>query len=259
MNPHSLPDLAVFDPTRLAQARRQLISAVLWPARVAASFAANPNAPSAALTWNNDRQAVTTPPFEQALQLELRVPMLHMQFLEHGRPAPHVLDMDDRSPAHVEAWILVELLHRGVDRERFSKALPFEVQNAMWGDHEKFSTADYEAEIGALSHWLVAGAEVLGEIAPGAAITVQPQTLSLAAPMTLKRGDGSSEPRLVVFSLGEGATAEPQFAVTRETNGTVTPLRPETVLAASRVRREAMNPAAIARVLEGGNSAAGAV
>jgi hypothetical protein len=167
--------------------------------------------------------------------------------------------MDDRSPAHVEAWILVELLHRGVDRERFSKALPFEVQNAMWGDHEKFSTADYEAEIAALSQWLVAGADVLGEVAPGMAITVQPQTLSLSAPMTLKRGDGSSEPRQVVFSLGDGATAEPQFAVTRETNGTVTPLRPETVLAASRVRREAMNSAAIARVLEGGNNAAGAV
>ena len=97
--------------------------------------------------------------------------MLHMQFLEHGRPAPHVLDMDDRSPAHVEGWILVELLHRGVDRERFSKALPFEVQNAMWGDHEKFSTADYEAEIAALSQWLVAGADG-GEVAPGMAITV---------------------------------------------------------------------------------------
>ena len=259
MNPHSLPDLAVFDPPRLAEARRQMISAVLWPARVAASFAAKADAPSPALTWNSDRQAVTTPPFEQALQLELRVPMLHMQFLEHGRPAPHVLDMDDRSPAHVEAWILVELLHRGVDRERFSKALPFEVQNAMWGDHEKFSTADYEAEIAALSQWLVAGGDVLGEVAPGMAITVQPQTLSLSAPMTLKRGDGSSEPRQVVFSLGDGATAEPQFAVTRETNGTVTPLRPETVLAASRVRREAMNSAAIARVLEGGNNAAGAV
>ena len=204
MNPHSLPDLAVFDPPRLAGARRQMISAVLWPARVAASFAAKADAPSPALTWNSDRQAVTTPPFEQALQLELRLPMLHMQFLEHGRPAPHVLDMDDRSPAHVEAWILVELLHRGVDRERFSKALPFEVQNAMWGDHEKFSTADYEAEIAALSQWLVAGADVLSEVAPGMAITVQPQTLSLSAPMTLKRGDGSSEPRQVVFSLGDG-------------------------------------------------------
>ena len=55
----------------------------------------------------------------------MRLPTLEMQFHEHGKPVPHILDPEEHSPAEVEAWMLVELLHRGVDREKFSKTLPY--------------------------------------------------------------------------------------------------------------------------------------
>lgn len=254
------PDLGTFDPARIADVRRQLRSAVLWPARIAASYAQDAiDRGAPLLTWDQSRQAVTTPAFGPGLQLELRLPDLHMQFLDHGRPVPHVLDLDDRSPAHVEAWLLVELLHRDIDRERFSKKLPFDIQDAMSGDDEKFATIDYPAELAALTDWLVMASGVLGELSHGAPVSVMPQSVSLATTMRLRSGGGEAgESRRVVFSLGDATSPEPNFTVVRETQGTVTPLRPDTVLSASMLRRLALSPAAIARSLESGSDALGA-
>lgn len=265
MSPDRLPDLDAFEPARLAEARRHLRSAVLWPARVAASYAGRQGSAEheasvvPALTWQRERRAVVTPEFDNGLQLELRLPMLHMQFLERGQPVPHVLDLDDRSPAHVEAWLLVELLHRGIERERFSKKLPFDVADAMSGDQEKFDTMSYPAELAALTDWLSTGADVLDRLAQGAPVSVSAQTVSLTANMRLgtlggERGDS----RRVVFSLGDTGEREPYFAVMREPHGTVTPLRPDIVLPAGLIRRSAMDATAIAHRLEAGNSTLGA-
>lgn len=260
MNPDSLPDLTKFDPERLAAAQRQMRSALLWPARIAASFCESDAAEAAPkLNWDKHRQAVTTPVFNGTLQIELRLPALEMQFLERGEPVPHMLDMDDRSPAHVEAWVLVELLHRNLDRERFSKDLPFGIDGLMQGDQEEFSPIEYAAELSALTSWLAAGASVLEEIPQAAAVTVVAPTMSLSARLPAgDSGRGHAEKRRAVFSLGDPATAEPQFSVVRDPVGTVTPLRPDAVYPASLIKREAMTtPGAVARMIANGGRAAG--
>lgn len=259
MTPDRLPDLDAFEPSRIIEARRQLRSAALWPARVAASYSPADGHEAPPLTWDRERHAIVTPAFENGRQVELRLPMLEMQFLEHGVPAPHVLDLDDRSPAHVEAWLLVELLHRGIDRERFSKKLPFDVQGAMAGDHEKFATIDYPAELAALTDWLATGASVLHMLSADGVVTVAAQTVSLGTQAHLRGAGGErGDLRRVVFSLGDGGEQEPYFAVMREPQGTVTPLRPDTVLTARVIRRSGMSPEAIARQLEVGSSTLGA-
>ncbi len=260
MTIQSLSDLQTFEPARLAAAQRQMRSALLWPARMAASFCSDPaDKPSLTLYWDAHRQAVVTPVFNGSLQIELRLPALEMQFLDHGEPVPHVLDMDDRSPAHVEAWVLVELLHRGLDRDRFSKALPFEIDGLMQGDHEEFSPHEYAGEMAALTGWLAAGASVLGEIASAADVTVVTPSMSLTTrlPEAASNG-GGDETRRAVFSLGDASTAEPQFSVVRDPVGTVTQLRPDAVVPASLMKGESMTPAAVARMLANAGTAAGA-
>ena len=245
MTPVELPDVSTFDAKRLGEARRQLRSAVLWPVRVAASYCAAPGAP---LVWSVGRSAVHTPVFDKGLQLELRPADLSMQFLDQGKPVPHVLEMDDRSPAHVEAWLLVELLHRGIDRERFSKSLPFDAQHLMSGDHEKFATLDYPDELAALSRWLSSAGTILARLAPSAPVTVGVPDLSLSVPAggSSAPGGAGKNQRSVMFSLADSSTPEPHFSIVRATVGTVTPLRPETLLPASQIRSEKMSADAIA-------------
>lgn len=248
MTPIELPDVSAFDAKRLGEARRQLRSAALWPARVAASYA--PAALGPGLTWNLQRNSIVTPVFDKGLQLELRPADLSMQFLDHGKPVPHVLDMDDRSPAHVEAWLLVEMLHRGIDREQFTKLLPFDVRGLMAGDHEKFVTLDYPDELSAISRWLSFAATTLSRLAPAAAVSVSVPDLTLSVPVGANaQGDAGKAERSVTFSLGDEANPEPQFSVVRATVGTVTQLRPEVVLPASQLRGGDMNAEALAKRL----------
>lgn len=260
MDTESLPDLSAFDPSRLSAARRQMRSALLWPARMAASFcASSAGTVDRALRWDPHRQAVLTPLFEGSLQIELRLPMLEMQFLDHGEPVPHMLDMDDRTPAHVEAWVLVELLHRDLDRSRFSKDLPFDIQGLMMGDQEEFSPHELGREMAALTRWLAAGASVLGEIAQTRPITVVAPSLSLTTGLPVEgAGQAGGGTHSAIFSLGDAASAEPQFSVVRDPVGTVAPLRPDTVIPARVMQQDAMTPGAVARLLAGGAAAAGA-
>lgn len=245
MNLRDLPDLKQFDPKRLANARRQMRSSVLWPARMSASFCAD-NAPPT-LSWDLERQAVTTPVFCDSLQIELRFPTLEMQFLDGGKPVPHVLDMDDRYPAHVEAWLLVELLHRGIERSRFKKDLPFDINDAMTGDREEFAVQEFAAELGALARWYEAGASVLQQVADPAVVSVTPQNFALYA--RAKKGDEGAAPRRVTFAFGDDANPTPTFTVIGEAIGTVTPLRPDLVVSAERMREGSMSAADVASLL----------
>lgn len=260
MDAQSLPDLRAFDPVRLDAARRQMRSALLWPARIAASFCVrSTEQPSPALHWDAHRQAILTPVFDESLQVELRLPALELQFLEHGEPVPHTLDMDDHTPAHVEAWVLVELLHRNLDRDRFSKDLPFDIDDLMMGDHEEFSPHELGAEIAALTSWLAAGASVLGEIAQAQGVTVVAPSMSLTIGLPSgKSSRAGGGKRSAVFSLGDVSSAEPQFSVVRDPSGTVAPLRPDSVIPASVMQQAAMTPGAIARMLADGTTAGAA-
>lgn len=260
MDAQSLPDLRAFEPARLDAARRQMRSALLWPARIAASYCAqSAQQPSPALYWDANRQAILTLVFNDTLQIELRLPALEMQFLDRGEPVPHMLDMDDHTPAHVEAWILVEALHRNLDRDRFSKDLPYDIEDLMMGDQEEFTPHELGAEMAALTSWLAAGACVLGEIAQTQGVTVVAPSMSLTTGLpagTSGRADGGT--RSAIFSLGQVSPAEPQFSVVRDPVGTVAPLRPDTVIPASVMKQDAMTPGVVARMLADGTTAGAA-
>ena len=97
--------------------------------------------------------------------MELKLPELTLQFLEDGKPVKHALHMEGRSPAQVEAWVLVELLHRGVDRDRFSKDLPYEIPHAMVGDGVEYSPEFREVELKRVLEWFSAAAELMKKLA----------------------------------------------------------------------------------------------
>ena len=115
-----LGTLGTGNPAELAQARTETINLVQWLARIANSYASD-TVPGARtdLEFRATDGAFVTKQFGDGIALELRLPSLELQFLAHGAPVPHVFDPEEHSPAEVEAWILVELLHRGVDREDF--------------------------------------------------------------------------------------------------------------------------------------------
>jgi hypothetical protein len=121
------------------KARELTLNIVQWLARIANSYVADRSTKDRlTLDFRTDGSFVTKT-FEHGLALELRLPSLEMQFQERGKLVPHILDPEERSPAEVEAWILVELLHRGLDRDKFSKSLPYTVANLMSGDAEDYS------------------------------------------------------------------------------------------------------------------------
>ena len=100
------------------KARELTLNIVQWLARIANSYVADRSTKDrVTLDFRTDGSFVTKT-FEHGLALELRLPSLEMQFQERGKLVPHILDPEERSPAEVEAWILVELLHRGLDRDK---------------------------------------------------------------------------------------------------------------------------------------------
>ncbi len=131
---------APWDLSELAQARVEAINLVQWLARIANSYVAE-SAPErrTSLEFHPAGGAIVTKTFDKGIALEMRLPTLQMQFLDNGKPAPHLFDPEEHSPAEAEAWILVELLHRGVDREKFSKELPYAVPGLLGGDAEDYS------------------------------------------------------------------------------------------------------------------------
>jgi len=119
----------------LARARNEAINLVQWLARIAHSYVTSGDPERRAdLDFDAASGSLTTQPFADGNALQMRLADLQLQFLANGTPVPHVFDPDGRSPAEVEAWILVELLHRGIDREKFSKALPYTIVDLMTGD-----------------------------------------------------------------------------------------------------------------------------
>src|SRR5580704_2514685 len=114
------------DLDALAKAKMEAINLVQWLARIANSYVTeSPPERRTELEFRAADAAFFTKPFDRNLALEMRLPSLEMQFLDGGNPVPHILDPEEHSPAEIEAWILVELLHRGIDREKFSKKLHY--------------------------------------------------------------------------------------------------------------------------------------
>lgn len=243
MRPFEWRPVGEYDPKRLAEARNQLLSATQWLARVERSYAA-PNG-EVSLRWLDDRNVISTHDLGSDLGLELSVDDLKMQFTEAGAPSDHEIDVEERSPAHVEAWLLIELLHRGVDRERFSKDLPYDSVGLLNGDGVEFSPAEYEPELRALDALMRNAAHAIRAAAPGEqgdALRVSPRDLRVQA---------SADGRVLGFSPGDDMIPEPFFfvATAGEPNGASSPLA---VLRASEIQESDAADRVIAFLRSGG-------
>jgi hypothetical protein len=168
----------------------------------------------------------------------MRLANLEMQFLEHGRPVPHIFDPEEHSPAKAEAWLLVELLHRGIDRAKFSKKLPYAVSNLMSGDAEDYSPMTCQNGLAELAVWFRNAASVLSSVKSESRIVTLPQTLTLAY-------ISKNRPELGCgFSIGDDTT-EPYFFVSGAGN------RKQPILKASQLQGES-NPGVAAAQFIGG-------
>jgi hypothetical protein len=165
-----------------------------------------------------------TQEFLPALTAELRIPGLALQFRQEGRPVPHVMQVDDRTPAEVEAWVLVELLHRGLDRDRFSKSLPYQMPDLITGDAVGYVAAPLAAELDELAAWFANAADILAALAseappaptpPAPALWCWPEIFHLAVLLPLHPHGLSRGPMLRAgFAVGDGGSDQAYFSVT---------------------------------------------
>jgi len=234
---------------RMNEARRQTHNLLHWMARIADSYLDSEESNThLQLRWNDETQALRTGEFDAGLSIEGRVGVLELQFCEDGKPVPHTLSFQERTPAHVEAWVLVELLHRDVDREKFSKDLPYTPKDLMLGDSEEHEVETYEGELKALQGWLRNGAAVLtavrhdisrdaGTDYSGQAIFCCPQTFQLNLEVPLPAGSGAETLR-AGLSAGDGLRPEPFFFVATREQALNGNFEPASILSVQRVASE---------------------
>ena len=196
----------------LSKARLETFNLVQWLARLGNSNVED-DVPERRieLQFRAADGALATKRFGANLALELRLPSLQMHFLEGGRPAPHIFDPDDRSPAEVEAWILVELLHRGISAEKFSKRLPYPVAGLMSGDVPHHSPRSCGRGLAELTAWLKNAAAVLDATSRVADID-SPRVVALPQTLALACICGRDQNRFG-FQPGDGEEPEPYFYV----------------------------------------------
>jgi hypothetical protein len=183
-----------------AKARNQTLNLAQWLARIANSYVAG-DRPEDRVLLGFSRGIFVTKPFDREFALELRLPTLEMQFQERGKPAPHILNPEEHSPAEAEAWILIELLHRGIERDKFSKSLPYAIDNLMSGDAEDYTPEACADGLELLNAWLCAAASILS---PDGRVACQPESITLIA-ATGGQGD------MAGFSPGDPQHNEPYF------------------------------------------------
>ena len=133
------------------KARFEGHNALFWMARCAHSFfEARGDQKHMDLLWQSESKSFRTKIFDGDLQIGLHLPDLELYFCEDGIKVPHSFWLDDRTPAYVEAWYLVELVHRDRDRSKFSIDLPFESVNMLMGDTKDHNASAVAAELDAL-------------------------------------------------------------------------------------------------------------
>jgi hypothetical protein len=207
------------DLDALARARAETINLAQWLARIANSYVlAGPLDARLYLEYRPGAATFVTKPFDKNLNLALHVPTLKMQFHEHKKAVPHIFDPQGRSPAATEAWLLVELLHHGVDRAKFSKKLPYNIPGLMTGDATDHSPQSCQQALTQLTAWFRKAAAILDATAwsSGAeqtCIVCWPQTLNLSC----ASNRGSTCPD-AGFSPGDPENQEPYFYRGRPTS-----------------------------------------
>lgn len=237
------------DPKSLGEARNQTQNAVHWMARLANSYLSpEPEHRHVWMRYDAGRGAIVTRPFAGDVSIELRLPTLELQFRENDRPVPHILHVEGHSPAKVEAWVLVELLHRGIDRSQFSKSLPYQASNLMSGDHIEYSPDACARELDELSRWLGNAEAVLGplrrEFAADSSAAVNddagllcwPEQLHVGLLVGLEPGSAATAKALRVgLSAGDERYEEPYFFVAVQDGAEIEMPHPGAVLTASRI------------------------
>jgi hypothetical protein len=204
--------LAAGDSEEFSRARNEAVNLVQWLARIAHSYVTGGTPERRTdLDFDAAGASFTTQPFADGAALQMRLPDLQLQFLTRGNPVPHVFEPDGRSPAEVEAWILVELLHRGIDREKFSKALPYTIAGLMTGDAVDHETQACREGLMRLTAWFGNAATVL-EAAARASGATNARIICLPQTFALTLAPGSGEPGIDLgFSPGDRENPEPYF------------------------------------------------
>jgi hypothetical protein len=228
------------DPGLLGKGRSLALSVAQWPARVANSYVTGKTwVDRMCLLWDAAAGTLVTPSFDRELAIGLDLATLQMWFLEQRRRVPHSFDPEGRSPAQAEAWILVELLHRGVETARFSKALPYELPDLLSGDAEEYSPQSCAAALRELTAWyhnasisLRAAAKQIGVAAPP--IACNPQNLTLTCRVEVGGEQPTSQKVELGFSPGEHASDSPYFYIKAADGNPGAPsrLRAATIIAA---------------------------
>jgi hypothetical protein len=208
--------------SELARAHSEALNMVQWLARIAQSYVTSgPTERRTDLDFRVKDTAFITKPFANDIALEMRLPDLHLQFLQNGEPVPHVFDPQERSPAETEAWILVELLHRGIDREKFSKGLPYRIPGLLTGDAKDYAPETCREGLAQLTALFANAAAVLTTAAHASGakkstIICRPQTFDLVlVPSPGAKGIAGSA---LGFSLGDTQNLEPHFYAAKATN-----------------------------------------
>lgn len=181
-------------PSAIGQAH----SAVQWIARIVNSYVIPAsNGSHLHMIWDPVERTLESAPFENGLTVEMRLPEFVLQFKENGVRTAHEMPLDDRSPAQVEAWTLIELLHRNLDRDKYSKWLPYDVASLMSGDAADYQTYGQEEGFEALTELLVASDELLRKEMSdrnlnSEPIRFAPESFSLFASLNTSSGDRSN-------------------------------------------------------------------
>ena len=160
------PEAKIFNTKKYKRARSEGHNALFWLARGAHSFLVPcDNDTHLDLSWHEETKSFRTKIFDRDLQIGLYLPDLELYFCENDVKVPHSFWMDDRTPAYVEAWYLVELVHRDRDREKFSTDLPFSSPNLLMGDTEDHNASAFKEELNALDQCFQKTIQLFKEVA----------------------------------------------------------------------------------------------
>lgn len=207
------------DPKSLQPARHLAQNIAQWPARLLHSYMPQePDNSHLNLTFEADRCVLATRHIRRDISMEMRLADLFLQFREGGVLVSHEMNVEERSPAQVEAWILVELLHRDVDRDRFSKDLPYEIKDPIVGDAFDYAPESFTNELRELARWYANAASALSKIKAkhglSSEMNCRPQTLQLDVKIALDKAQPETGPQLTLgFSPGNERQLEPHFFV----------------------------------------------
>ena len=208
------------DSEAFQSAYTQSHSAVQWLARLANSYQVPASDGSHLhMTWNSTGGAINTNDIAPETSVEMRLPEFELQFRENDTLTKHVLVLDEKSPAEAEAWTLIELLHRGFDRDKYSKSLPYDVSGLLSGDARHYQTSDLETGFAELAQWLQTAAAILADIEPGDAprtrqVRFAPESFSLFIRLHPDNGRPAVGNYVEAgFCIGNQLTADPYFYV----------------------------------------------